>query len=346
MTRRHPNLALQFRSAAEYYRVSSARAVAASLFQISARREIAREDRLHNELCRIVGPELAHLWVGLQNSIDELSIHWCHAPNVDVQDGSSVLVEPHRSNRSVREANLVHRLEKARRVLGAATRSLERLLDDEKRGVGAGGVEAGIVLEIRIDRGDEFLVVGRIQAGSVPAGVVRADRLLAHDLQDAFVGARGIAEYRHCESGLAELPQEAQRIAPGKADVDRVHVALDLCEKRAVFERIERWPELLHDPAPGPFERQLESACAFVPIGEVFRDNRDALEPERLYGVIAERIGDLRRGAEGMQHPRIYWMTLEVDGGRRCRRDQRHFRFANISIDRQRLARCKRPDDD
>ena len=40
-------------------------------------------------------------------------------------------------------------LRKAARVVGLALGGLERLLDDEQRGVGTGGVEAGIVLVLR-----------------------------------------------------------------------------------------------------------------------------------------------------------------------------------------------------
>ena len=67
------------------------------------------------------------------------------------------------------EAHVVHRLEEGRRVVGLAAGGLERLLDDEQRRVGAGGVEAGIVLVVGVDAGDEFLVVRRVEAGGVPA---------------------------------------------------------------------------------------------------------------------------------------------------------------------------------
>src|SRR5436305_475331 len=80
------------------------------------------------------------------------------------------------------------------RVSGLAVGGFQRLRDDGQRGVRTCGVEARVVLVGLVDAGDEFLVVGRIEAGGVPAGAIDADRLLAHHLEDALVGHGGVAE--------------------------------------------------------------------------------------------------------------------------------------------------------
>ena len=74
----------------------------------------------------------------------------------------------------------------------------------------------------RVDAGDEFLVVRRIEAGGVPARGENADRLVAHHLEDALVGARGVAEHGELalEPEFVELLEEAQRIDAGKAHID------------------------------------------------------------------------------------------------------------------------------
>jgi hypothetical protein len=52
----------------------------------------------------------------------------------------------------------MHGLEEGRRVIGAAASRFERFLYDQERCVWTGGIETGIMLIIRIDAGDEFLV--------------------------------------------------------------------------------------------------------------------------------------------------------------------------------------------
>ena len=94
-----------------------------------------------DELLGIVGPELADLRIGLDNGVVELAVHARDLADVDVEDRRAVLVEPHRADRPVGQADVVHRLEEGRGVVGLAAGGLERLLDDEQRRVGAGGVE-------------------------------------------------------------------------------------------------------------------------------------------------------------------------------------------------------------
>ena len=127
-----------------------------------------------------------------------------------------------------------------------------------------------------VDAGDEFLVVRRVEAGGVPAGAVDADRLLAHHLEDALVGHGGVAEHGDLalQAEFGERLEEAQRVGAGKAGVDRVDVRLDLREIGAVFRRVERRPQLLHDLAAGRLEGEMEAAGAFVAVGEILGDDR------------------------------------------------------------------------
>ena len=114
----------------------------------------------------VVGPELAHLRIGLEDGVGEPSIHARDLADVDIEDRRPVFVKPHGSDRSVTQADVVHGLEENRGVVGVAPGDLERFLDDEKRRVRTGGVETGIVLIARVDPGDEFLVVrGHASAG-------------------------------------------------------------------------------------------------------------------------------------------------------------------------------------
>src|SRR5262245_29922043 len=91
---------------------------ASALFEKFAWREVARKYRLLDELLRIEGPELADLRIGLDNGIGELSVYARYLANVDVENGRAVFVEPHRTDRTMREADILHRLEEGRRVVG------------------------------------------------------------------------------------------------------------------------------------------------------------------------------------------------------------------------------------
>ena len=116
------------------------------LFEKFARRVISREYGLLDELFRIVSPELADLRIGLENGVGELAVHARDFADVDVENRRAVFVEPHRADRAMRQADIVHRLEEGRCVVGFAAGGLQRLLDDEKRRIGTCGIETGIVL--------------------------------------------------------------------------------------------------------------------------------------------------------------------------------------------------------
>src|SRR5512143_757551 len=187
-----------------------------ALFKILARREVAREHRLLNELLRIERPELAHLRIGLDDGVGELSVHPCHFANMDVEDRRAVSIEPHRADRAMGQADIMHRLEEGRRIVDLAARCFQRLLDDQKRGVRTGGIEAGIVLVSLVDAGNEFLVVRCVESCGVPASGEDANPFLAHHPQNALVGAGGVAEHGNfsLQSEVAELLEETQWIAP------------------------------------------------------------------------------------------------------------------------------------
>src|SRR3569832_995757 len=142
----------------------------------------------------------------------------------------------------VRQPHFVHRLEERGRVVGLAAGGLERLLDDEQRGIGARRVETGIVLVGVVDAGNELLVVRRVEARGVPAGAVDADRFLAHHLEDALIGHGRVAEHGDLalEAEFGERLEEAQRVGACKASVDGVDVLLDLRKIDAVFGCVER----------------------------------------------------------------------------------------------------------
>src|SRR6516165_11999166 len=88
------------------------------LFEILARRKIAREHRLFNELLGIIGPKLAHLRVGFDDRVGEFAIYTRHFADVDVEDRRSVFVESYRADRAVAKPDLVHGFEKRRCVIG------------------------------------------------------------------------------------------------------------------------------------------------------------------------------------------------------------------------------------
>src|SRR6516165_10356965 len=86
------------------------------LFEILARRKIAREHRLFNELLWIICPKLANLRIGLDYGVGELAVHARYFANVDVEDRRSVFVKSYRADRAMAKPDLVHGFEKRRGV--------------------------------------------------------------------------------------------------------------------------------------------------------------------------------------------------------------------------------------
>src|SRR6185437_2157509 len=127
------------------------RSAADPLFEVFARWEVAREHRLLDKLLWIESPELAHLRIGLDDGVGELSVDRRHLANVDVEYRRAVFIEPHRPDRAMSETDAVHRLEEGSRIVGLAARGFQRLLDNEKRRVRTCRVEAGIVFVRFVD---------------------------------------------------------------------------------------------------------------------------------------------------------------------------------------------------
>src|SRR5262249_60613358 len=87
----------------------------------------------------------------------------------------------------------------------------QRLLDDKKRRIWAGGIEAGVVLIGLVDASDKFFVVRRVEACRVPAACKDANPFFAHHPENALVCAGGIAEHGNFsrQPEFAELLEEA-----------------------------------------------------------------------------------------------------------------------------------------
>src|SRR5438105_11704510 len=72
-----------------------------SRLEIFRGRPLARIDRILQELLRIVGPELAHSRIGVDDRVDQASILAFDFANIDVADDIAVLVERYRAARRV-----------------------------------------------------------------------------------------------------------------------------------------------------------------------------------------------------------------------------------------------------
>src|SRR5262245_66588914 len=110
------------------------------LLKIFARRKVTREHRLGDKLCRVKGPKLAHLRIRLQYAVGEFSILARDPANIDIKNRRPILVQTNRADGSMASANIVHRLEELSGIVAAA--ALECLLDEQKRRVWAGSIEA------------------------------------------------------------------------------------------------------------------------------------------------------------------------------------------------------------
>jgi hypothetical protein len=139
--------------------------------------------------------------------------------------------------------------------------------------------------------------------------------------------------------------QETQRVAACEAGVDAVDVGLELADERSVVGNVERRPELLHDAPAVVLEYAVKACCTLVAVGEVVRDHRDALEPELLCGIVAERVHRLRRRAVHVDDVVALLLLREVVLCCRGRRDQRHFRLQHVVVDGERLEGGERSDD-
>src|SRR5207237_2383863 len=124
------------------------------------RRPVARIARLLQELFRVVGPELAHVRIGIDIRIDEPTVLLLHFADVDVADDVAVLVERDRSAQRL-HPYAAQRLDEGLLVLHLALERLERRVEYFPVEVGARRVLARIVAVLRA-MGSYEAVVDRV----------------------------------------------------------------------------------------------------------------------------------------------------------------------------------------
>src|SRR6266508_3835341 len=130
------------------------------LLEVLRRRVVARIDRILQELVLLIGPELAHVGIGLDHRVDVTPVLLLDLADIDVADDVAEFVEPHRAAQGVRHLRLPERLYERVFVLGLAVDCLERLLEHLAAEIGLRGIDAGVNLVVAADRFDELLVDG------------------------------------------------------------------------------------------------------------------------------------------------------------------------------------------
>src|SRR5215471_20413306 len=146
------------------------------------RRIVARVDRLGEEPLLVVGPELAHILVGLDRRVDELVALSLAAPDVEGADDVAQVVEVERTARRIGERDGAQRLDERIAVVGLAARLLEPGLGDHAVDVDARGVDPGDVAIVLHHAVDEALVARRVEIRRVGRARDDADRLVAERL--------------------------------------------------------------------------------------------------------------------------------------------------------------------
>src|SRR5438105_2653688 len=128
-----------------------------SRLEIFRGRPLARIDRILQELLRIVGPELAHCRVGVDDRIDQSSLLAFDLANIDVADDIAVFVERYRAAHGV-DLSRPQRFHERRLVLDLAVDRCESGFEHRTLDISRRGVEAGVVLPFGTESGCEFLV--------------------------------------------------------------------------------------------------------------------------------------------------------------------------------------------
>src|SRR6266571_1646154 len=90
------------------------------------RRIVARVDRLREKPLLVVGPELAHVRIGLDRRVDELVALPLAFPDIEVPDDVAEVVEVERPARRIGELHGAQRFDERLLVVGLAARLLER----------------------------------------------------------------------------------------------------------------------------------------------------------------------------------------------------------------------------
>src|SRR6266705_5725011 len=110
-------------------------------------RPIARVHRIHKELLRLVGPELAHVRVGVDDAVYETPVLALDLADVHAPDHVAVAVERHRSPRGV-DLDGAHGLHERLLVLDVALQGLQGRFEHRGFDIGRGGVEPRIVAPV------------------------------------------------------------------------------------------------------------------------------------------------------------------------------------------------------
>src|SRR6266850_4748024 len=283
--------------------------------QILGGRVVPGVGRVLQILLGLVGPELAHVRIGVHHLVHQPSLLARDAPDVHVADHVAVLVERHRPAAGV-DLDRAHRLHEGRLVLDGALDPLERGLEHRGFGVGCRGVEAGVVLPFLAERRGELAVDRVVDLGRIPARRQDAERLVAHVAQHRLVERRHAADHLHLagEAVLVELAQVAKAVRAGEPEVDRVRLAVELGKVGAVIGHGERREGFLHDLAAELLEHALEPGAHLVAVGDVVGDRHHAAVADRLVAVLRHRVRALRGGRGAAREPGIRFPLRHVVG--------------------------------
>src|SRR5262245_24650669 len=176
------------------------------------RRVVTRVDRLRQEPLLVIGPELAHVRIGLDRRVDELVALALGAAYVEAADDVAEVIEMERPARRVGERYGAQRLDERILVVGLPARLFERGLGDHAVDVDTGGVDPRNVAVVAHHPVDEPLVARRIEVGRVAGARDHAERLVAEGLEQGVVTADAAAENGQLEALVPVLLHELERI--------------------------------------------------------------------------------------------------------------------------------------
>src|SRR6267378_5873542 len=256
-------------------------ALRGSRLQILGGRPIARIHRILQELLRLVGPELAHVRVGMDDAVHEAPVLTFDLADVNAADHVSVFVECNRPPGGF-DLDAAHRLHESRLVLDVSLDRVQGTFEHRGLDVGRCGVEPRIVTPVDAEIRGETLVDRILDLRGVPAGSDDAKGFVTHVAQHRLVEGGHAADYRDLspEAVLVELPEEAKAVRAGEAEEDAVHVGLELRDVGPVIGNGERREQLLHDLAARILEHALEAGAHLVSVRDVVGDRHHAFGHE------------------------------------------------------------------
>src|SRR3954464_10726188 len=287
--------------------------------------------RVLQVLLGLVGPELAHVRIGVDHLVHQPSLLARDAPDVDVSDHVAVLVKRYRPAAGV-DLGRAHRLHESRLVLDVALDPLERGLEHRGFGVGCRGIEPGVVFPFLAECRGELAVDRIVDLGRIPACSQDAEGLVAHVAQHRLIERGHAAAHLHLpgEALFVELAQVAEAVRAGEAEIDRVGLAVELREVGAIVGHGERREGLLHDLAAELFEHALEPGAHLVAVGDVVGNGHHAAVAERLVAVFGHRVRALRGGRSAAREPGVGLPLRHVVGRRH--RERQELRRADVVV--------------